>query len=138
MRYKKTHLAGCVILNNKGEILLLHRNTSIRKQWETPGGKLEKGENHRIAAKREIKEEIGTKIDIIKKLGKKDFIENEYLMTYTWYLAKIISGKLNIMEKDKFDEMKYFNWNELKKIKHKLSLNTKNLLEAYLAGEIKI
>ena len=54
MKDKKLHLAGCVILNEKGEVLLLHRNTEVRKQRETPGGKLENGENAQKAEEREI------------------------------------------------------------------------------------
>jgi len=41
---RKLQLAGCVIENNEGKILLLHRNTPERQQWETPGGKIEPNE----------------------------------------------------------------------------------------------
>lgn len=37
-------LAGCVILDEKGGLLLMHRNTPKRVQWELPGGKVEAGE----------------------------------------------------------------------------------------------
>ena len=30
-------------------------------------------------------------------------------MTYTWYLAKIKNGEPAILEKDKFDDLKYFS-----------------------------
>ncbi len=138
MKYKKLHLAGCVILNDKGKILLLHRNTPIRKQWETPGGKLENGENHRKAAEREIEEELGVDVDIVKRLGWKDFVEDDYVMTYTWFLARVRLGEPKVMEKDKFDDLKYFSWNELLKMRDQLSPNTHNLVEAYFAKKIKI
>ena len=34
-------LAGCVITDSDGNILLVHRSTPKRTQWEIPGGKLE-------------------------------------------------------------------------------------------------
>src|SRR3989344_5580656 len=124
MRNKKIHLAGCVILNEKGRVLLLHRNTPVRKQWETSGGKLEDGEDYKKAAEREIEEELGVDVDILKKLGQKDFVEDGYVMTYMWFLAKVKMGEPKILEKEKFDQLKYFSWRQLLKIKDKLSPNT--------------
>ena len=138
MQYKKLHLARCVILNENGELLLLHRNTSIRKQWETPGGKIENDEDAQKAAEREIEEELGVEIEIVKKLGKRDFIEDKYVMTYTWYQAKVLSGELKIMETEKFDDLKYFSWKKLQDMKDQLSPNTHNLVEAYFSNNIQL
>ena len=41
---KKIELAGAIILDKDNRILLIHRNTPELKQWELPGGKLEKDE----------------------------------------------------------------------------------------------
>lgn len=138
MKYKKIHLAGCVILNEKSEVLLLHRNTSVRKQWETPGGKIEPNEDTQKAAEREIEEELGVDIKIVKKLGTKDFIEDDYVMTYTWFQAEVVSGESKIVEKDKFDNLQYHTWEHLKEIKDQLSPNTHNLVEAYFSKKIKL
>ncbi len=138
VEYDKIHLAGCVILNENNEVLLLHRNTPKRTQWETPGGKIEEGEEKQKAAEREIEEELGVDVDIIRELGEKDFVEDEYIMTYTWYLAKVKSGKPRVVEKDKFDNITYFSWEKLADIKDELSPNTHNLVEAYFAGEIDL
>ena len=40
----KIALAGCVIKDDQDRILLIHRNTPKRTQWEIPGGKIEEGE----------------------------------------------------------------------------------------------
>lgn len=37
-------LAGCVIQDQTGKILLMHRVTPERVQWETPGGMIDPGE----------------------------------------------------------------------------------------------
>lgn len=123
----KIKLAGCIIQNSKGEILLLHRKTSKRDQWEIPGGKIDEGEKPEETARREIEEEINIKVKIIKKLGEKEFTEDEYCMDYIWYKATIVSGIPKIME-DKFDEIKYFSFDKLKEIKDKLSPNTLNFI----------
>ena len=59
-------------------------------------------------------------------------------MTYTWYLAKIKNGEPAILEKDKFDDLKYFSWNELLGMRNKLSANTHNLAEVYFSKQIKL
>lgn len=130
-------LAGCVILNKVGDVLLLHRNTANRNQWETPGGKVEVGENTERTAEREAEEEIGVNIEIIRELGRKDFIEDTFTMNYIWYLAKIKSGLPKIME-NKFDDLKYLSWNDLQKMMDKLSPNTQNLVNAYFVNELAV
>ena len=138
MKKDKLQLAGCVILNEKGEILLLHRNTAVRKQWEIPGGKIENGETNKGAAIREIGEELGIRVNILRILGHNDFVEDGLIMGYTWLLAEIKSGVPKIIEKDKFDNLRYFSWRKLKGILKDLSPNTHNLVEAYFRREISL
>jgi 8-oxo-dGTP diphosphatase len=127
----KLKLAGCVIENNKGEILLLHRDTPKRKQWELPGGKIEPGESANLAAKREIKEELGIEVEIQSEIGKGNFYEDEHDMEYIWYKAIILSGNPCPLE-DKHDKISYFSWKELKNMED-LSLNTRNLVNFHFS-----
>lgn len=123
----KIALAGCIIYDDQGKILLIHRNTKKRVQWETPGGKIEENESPEQTAMREIKEEIGVGIEIIKNIGQKDFQEGDYTMKYIWFEAKIITGIPYLVEKETYDDLKYFSLEELK-LKTDLSGNTQNLL----------
>ena len=131
----KICLAGCVILDEKGKVLLLHRNAPKRVQWETPGGKIEEREESEKAAVREVGEELGIKVEIVKELGRKDFAEDGYTMEYVWYLAVIKAGEPNVMEKEKFDDLRYFSWEELRAMQEELSPNTRNLVAAYFNNE---
>ena len=125
-------------MDTKGRILLLHRETAKRVQWETPGGKVEPGESEKQAAVREVKEKLGVDVKISKVLGRKRFLEEETTMEYVWMKAKIVKGDPQILEPDKFDEFKYFDWEELKGMQGELSLNTMNLVGEYFKGKIKI
>lgn len=123
---KKITLAGCAILH-KDSILLLHR---IKTDWyELPGGKIDAGETPEEAATRELKEELQCDVEIIRRLGEKDFEENGYTMGYIWLLASIKNGQSpSIGEPDKFSGYAYV---PLKKLtEHKLSLNMQNFFQA--------
>lgn len=130
MNQDNIKLAGCVVLDSQGCILLLHRKTAKRRQWEIPGGKIEPGESPEQTAIREAKEELDIYIGIIKLLGYKEFQEDNQVMHYTWFLAEISSGKPKIMEPQTFDELKYFSSADLKKAWSSLSSNTQNFLNS--------
>ncbi len=64
---KKTFSAGGVVLNSQGEVLVVSQNGD---SWSLPKGHLEKGEDDRAAAEREIREESGLKtFRFVKGLG---------------------------------------------------------------------
>ncbi len=133
----KLQLAGCVIQNDKGEILLLHRNTPNRTQWELPGGKIDPGEDPRKTAQREVGEELGVRVKIIRKAGEHEFLEDGNMMDYIWYNAAIISGEPSPIE-DKHDKVEYFSWDELSLMLNELSSNTRNLVDAYFAKHLTL
>lgn len=125
-------LAGCVIRNQKNEILLLHRNTASLQQWELPGGKIEPGENPEVAALRELKEELAVEVKLGDKLGKASFIEGEKEWLYHWYEAVLIEEP-RIGEPKKFDLLRYWSIDELKK-RSDLSPNMNNLIKQKVIG----
>jgi 8-oxo-dGTP diphosphatase len=127
-------LAGCVITQNDS-ILLLKR---IKTDWyELPGGKIESGEKPEETAIRELKEEIGCDINIVRKIGEKIFQENDYEMNYVWFKANILKGQEPIVsEPNKFSEVKYIPIAELEL--QSLSPNMKNFLASLNSNEIKL
>lgn len=137
MTDKQISLAGCIITNNHSEILLIHRNVPNRTQWELPGGKIEPHEQPDSAAIRELYEELNINVEIIKKVGEKSFIEDNFSMNYHWFSAKITGGT-PVLTENKFDQLKYFSWDEMRQIQPLLSANTKNLLHEHQQGNIKL
>lgn len=135
---KKTKLAGCILLNPRSGILLLHRNTPTRQQWEIPGGKVEPGESSVQAGIRELKEELGIGVQMLRKLGHKEFTEDDNQLQYSWFLAKIASGKPQIMEPETFDDLQYFSLAELHSKHASLSPGIHNFLVMLEAGIISL
>jgi 8-oxo-dGTP diphosphatase len=130
------HLAGCVILDKDQKIYLLHRNKKGLTQWELPGGKIEPNESAERAAIRELREELGVIVSLVKSLGTTHFEENNIEHVYNWFLAEIQEGELSILEPETFDEFKSFSLNELPNLK--LSNNMIKLQEAVMAGSLKL
>ena len=130
----KLNLAGCVILKDN-EILLLHR---IKKNWyELPGGKIDDNESEEEADIREIKEELLCDVEIVKKVGTKDFEEDGYTMGYVWFLAKVKEGhEPKVGEPDKFSHFKHIPLSNLEN--QNLSPNMKNLLEEVDKGRVSL
>ncbi|MRJ09011.1 NUDIX domain-containing protein [Ornithobacterium rhinotracheale] len=65
--FENIRAAGGIVLNQKGEILMIFRLNT----WDLPKGKIEKEEGKRMAALREVEEECGiSELEIIKKLPK--------------------------------------------------------------------
>ena len=65
-----------VILNKRGQILLVQKNSFKDNEWSIPGGGIEKGEAPETTIIRELNEELGSnKFEIIKISGQKDHYE---------------------------------------------------------------
>jgi 8-oxo-dGTP diphosphatase len=135
---EKLRLAGCIVKNPDGEILLLHRNTAKRKQWEIPGGKLDPDEDASKTATREVREEAGLEVEIISELGTREFNEDSFTMSYTWFLAEIIDGVASIQEPRVHDRCGYFSLKALDEMSSELSPNARNFLDEVTAGRVSI
>lgn len=70
---------SAIVLNDKDEILFLKRSDDDDFQpggWDMPGGGLEYGEKPENGVKREVKEETGLSIDIVKVLAANTYLMN--------------------------------------------------------------
>lgn len=64
---KFTQSGGGVVLNQRGEVLVVNQNGD---SWSLPKGHLDEGETAAAAARREIMEEAGVnQLDLIRELG---------------------------------------------------------------------
>jgi 8-oxo-dGTP pyrophosphatase MutT (NUDIX family) len=64
---KRTESAGGVVINRRGEILVVSQHGT---SWSLPKGRIEAGEDRLAAARREIYEEAGiTELELLEELG---------------------------------------------------------------------
>ena len=108
--------ATAVILNDDNEILLLQRNKAPEAgNWSVPGGAVEFGETMEDALKRELYEELGIEIEIIKPLTFTDHIpspKSTHWVVAT-FLAKIISGEVTNKEPEKHQQLAWFSLTDI-------------------------
>lgn len=122
---------GAFILNDKGELLLQLRNKAPEKEyWSIPGGRVELFETFENAVKREVKEETGVEIEVIRLLGICDHIiknEEKHWVSPS-YLCKITEGEPKIMEPTKHLDMQWFS---LDKLPEKITITTRDAIQNY-------
>ena len=131
-------LAGCIIRDTTGKILLIHRNTAKRVQWEIPGGVVEPGEDTATTAAREIKEELDLTISLGPKLGEEAFGEDGDTLAYSWYAATVTTGTPHVLEPEEHDDFGYFSLEEMTALGNELSANGQNFLAALKAKRVTL
>jgi len=115
---EKVVLSGCIILNNKNEILLLYRKD--HGYYETPGGKIKPEEcddvekpsveELRNAAERELHEELGDDIVVLplEYFGALNFIiPDGRKAVANKFVTSILKGKPRINEPETFSKLSY-------------------------------
>ncbi|MDQ3076187.1 MAG: NUDIX domain-containing protein [bacterium] len=105
---------GCAvepIVEKNGLILIGQRSWTLDHapgEWETLTGRVEKDETFEDAAKREIKEEVGLEIEVVKPYGTFHFYRGpgkvEHLGVSFW--CKYISGEVVLDTNEQID----FKW----------------------------
>ena len=93
-----------VILNEKNEILLIHRTD--HDIWEIPGGKWEDGETPWDATIREVKEETGLIVEVVRIVSIGSRPSNQDLV-FT-FQCKVIGGSMT--QTPEADRIEYFSF----------------------------
>ena len=99
MKQIKT-VAG-VIRNEKGEVLCTLRDQGkydyVSFKWEFPGGKIEPGESHHEALKREICEELAVEIAVGQYLCTVEYDYPTFHLTMHCYMASQLDGDIALL-----------------------------------------
>jgi 8-oxo-dGTP diphosphatase len=121
-----------IIINSKNQILLGKRSKSspfYPSIWGLPGGLVDYGETLENAAMREVKEEVGVDIKILKRSSNVyESLPNEECKFHSVgipFYAKIISGEPKPL--DETSEVGWFKFIEIEKMK--LAYNHKEILK---------
>ena len=121
---KQEKSCGCIIINDKKEVLLIHHNAG---HWDFPKGHVESGETEIETAIREVKEETNIDVEVnknfrysIKYSPKKDVIKE-----VIYFLARNVSDNKQA-QLEEVSEVKWFDFNDA--IKQITFDNSRNIL----------
>lgn len=115
------------------KILLIKRATVVFKgYWALPGGRVDVGETVEQAVVREVKEETGLQVKIVKKIGdyRESGIQDEIEYNYyaACFLVEPVGGKIKKQEKE-IEEIKLV---DLKDIPEKLAFEHSSMIQDYM------
>ena len=94
-------ITGILIENN--EILLVQQKLNDKRNWSLPGGRLERGETLSQGLIREMKEETGLDVEIIRMLYLCDVAASSNTILHITFLIKRIGGEIELPSNE-FDE----------------------------------
>lgn len=107
-----TRFAGCVISDDSGKILLMHRTG--KDEWELPGGSIEPDEPAEVAAARQLYEELGVDVEIEQSMGTTSIDRDDQSYEFEWFKATILQGEPAPKESLECDAIRYFSRGELR------------------------
>ncbi|MBT0159717.1 NUDIX hydrolase [Candidatus Bathyarchaeota archaeon A05DMB-2] len=109
--------ATAIIPFPKAKILLIKRSTPpFVGYWALPGGRVDIGETVEQTIVREVKEETGLDVAVVKKIGEYHEQGVQGGMEYDYYpacfLVKTLSGKIK-RQKSEIEDIKLFRLSEV-------------------------
>jgi len=113
----ETIKAGCVVVNEDREVLLVGDREG--KIWTFPKGHAEDGETIKQAALREVEEETGYKVEILKRLSDLTYTHGQTgeLIRVVMFKAKPIKELAKrLEEEEKYSQSAWFPLEEARKI----------------------
>ena len=123
---------GAVILNDNNEILLLLRKKSPEiGSWTIPGGTVEFGERIEDALIREVEEELGIKVSIVRLLRVTNHIlqsEKQHWVSPA-FLVRHISGDPINKEPESHSDIRWF---PIKSLPENVTMTTSLAIKSYL------
>ena len=130
---------GVVIF--RGKILLLYKNYKNKYEgWVLPKGTVEPGEEFKVTALREVKEESGADASIIKYIGKSSYVfsvqEDQVAKDVHWYLMSAESYYSKPQKEEYFVDSGFYKYHEAY---HLLKfVNERHILEKAYAEYVEL
>jgi 8-oxo-dGTP diphosphatase len=95
---REWHGAAAICINEKGEVLVVRGvGTEI---WSVPSGGIEEGESPEESCIREVAEETGCQVRILKKLQVKQTVIHDIEVTTHYFEVEQTGGNLEVNDPD--------------------------------------
>jgi len=96
---KRIEVVAAIIHDAEGRIFATQRGYGEWKDgWEFPGGKIEAGETPEEALRREIWEELETRIEVERLVETVEYDYPQFHLTMHCFLCRVESGRLELKE----------------------------------------
>lgn len=131
----KNEIVLGVIKNKAGKIIILNRlwpeksiDGSVKLTWAFPGGEIDEGETPEEALIREVRNETGLKVEVIKKISER--IHPQFLVKISYFECEIIPSSMRpIVDVHEVESTK---WVEPLEIKNYFTTNMDPAVEKFL------
>ena len=105
-RPTKPHIEVVAAIIERDEKVLIDKRPAdglLGGMWEFPGGKVEHGEDHPNALKRELREELGITVNLVDSFGVYKHAYTHFTVTVYPYFVEIMNGDPKALEADKIE-----------------------------------
>ncbi len=128
--------ATAIIPYSQDAILLIKRNTvPFKGFWALPGGRAEPGETVEQTIVREVKEETGLDVIVVRKIGEYHELGRQDSVDYDYYpacfLVKVVGGEIQ-RQRSEIREVSLFKMGE---IPRNLAFVHNDMIRDYLASK---
>jgi len=129
---KQEKSCGCIVINDKNEVLLIHHNAG---HWDFPKGHVEEGETDVQTAIREVKEETNIDVEVNEKYRyTTEYSPKEDVMKeVVYFLAKNISDD----KEAQLEEVSEVKWVKIKDAIEKITYDTSKEILAKLKKDLE-
>ena len=126
--------AGVILISENGSVLLQHRDKRNRwnhDSWSEFGGQIEDGETPKETAKRELKEELGIKIEDLKFFKKYNINRADGAIYIQFVFTAPVNQSIQTLKKQQKegDDLAFFTAEEIENLK--TADYTKRILKDY-------
>jgi len=123
---KKVQIVTSALIQNQNKFLIVKRaadETFLPNMWELPGGKVEPEENPNISVLREIQEECGLKIAVIKPGVINSYVSKERNTHYVeiFYLCTIMNKTDEVKLSEEHSEYQWISKGDLENFKFEMT-----------------
>lgn len=105
-----SEIAIGIVLKDSDVLIVKRKQSEGDLQWQFPGGVIENNESELQAVVREIYEETGCEIDVVKPLGKRLHPYTKKIISY--WICQYRNGNLVISDDD-LEDVKWINKTDL-------------------------